>query len=39
MCLEGIPPWRYDFVGLPLELIGADGSPLWTILLQHSKAE
>ena len=32
--LEGIPPGRYEFVGLPLKLIGADGSPLRAVLLQ-----
>jgi arylformamidase len=26
--LEGVPPGRYEFVGLPLKIVGADGSPL-----------
>ena len=31
--LEGIAPGRYDFIGLPLNLAGADGSPLRAVLM------
>ena len=30
--LEGVPAGRYEFVGLPLKLIGADGSPMRAVL-------
>lgn len=30
--LDGVPPGRYEFVGLPLRLVGADGSPLRAVL-------
>ncbi len=31
--LDCVSPGRYDFVGLPLKLIGADGSPLRAVLI------
>ena len=31
--LDEVPPGRYDFVGLPLKLVGADGSPLRAVLV------
>lgn len=31
--LDGVPPGRYGFVGLPLKILGADGSPLRAVLL------
>jgi arylformamidase len=31
--LEDVAPGIYDFVGLPLKIVGADGSPLRAILL------
>lgn len=31
--LDGAPPGRYEFVGLPLKLVGADGSPLRAVLI------
>ena len=31
--LDHVAPGRYDFVGLPLRLVGADGSPLRAVLL------
>jgi arylformamidase len=30
--LDDVKPARYDFVGLPLKLVGADGSPLRAVL-------
>lgn len=30
--LDDVPPGRYGFVGLPLKLVGADGSPLRAVL-------
>lgn len=31
--LEGVPAGRYEFVGLPLKIVGADGSPIRAALL------
>jgi arylformamidase len=31
--LDGVPDRRYEFVGLPLKLAGADGSPLRAVLV------
>lgn len=31
--LDDAPPGRYEFVGLPLKLVGADGSPLRAVLV------
>jgi len=31
--LDGVPAGRYEFVGLPLRLVGADGSPLRAVLV------
>jgi arylformamidase len=31
--LDDVTPGRYEFVGLPLKLLGADGSPLRAVLL------
>jgi arylformamidase len=30
--LDDVPPGRYEFVGLPLRIVGADGSPLRGVL-------
>ena len=32
--LDDVAPGRYDFVGLPLKLAGADGSPMRAVLLR-----
>ena len=32
--LDEVPPGRYDFVGLPLKLAGADGSSLRAVLVE-----
>jgi arylformamidase len=31
--LDGVPEGRYEFVGLPLKIVGADGSPLRAVLV------
>ena len=37
--LDAVPPGRYDFVGLPLKLTGADGSPLRAVLIAPATDE
>jgi arylformamidase len=31
--LDGVPDGRYEFVGLPLKIVGADGAPLRAVLV------
>jgi arylformamidase len=33
--LDGVPAGRYEFVGLPLKIVGADGSPLRAVLVEE----
>lgn len=33
--LDGVPDGRYEFVGLPLKIIGADGAPLRAVLIDR----
>ena len=32
LLLQSIPPGLYEFIGLPLKIVGADGAPLRAVL-------